>query len=194
MRIFGPLYDKVLKWAGHPKASWYLAFVSFIESFFFPVPTAFMLAPMAVAKPHESLRFATIATLFSVLGGVFGYMLGYFAFELVEPWIIQFGYMDNFQLAKNWFDRWGFWALLLAGFSPIPYKIFTVAGGTLSMALVPFIVASLIGRSSQFFFISGAIMLLGPKFEPMIRRYVEILGWLTVALVLGLILYIEVIS
>lgn len=194
MQIFGPLYDKVLKWAAHPKASWYLAFVSFIESFFFPVPTAFMLAPMAVAKPSESLRFASIATVFSVLGGLFGYMLGYFAYELVEPWIVQFGYMDNFERAKNWFDQWGFWALLLAGFSPIPYKIFTIAGGTLSMALIPFVLASIIGRSSQFFFIGGAIMLLGPKFEPMIRRYIEALGWLLIVLVLGLVFYIEFIK
>ena len=183
MKLFGPLYDLVMRWSAHKHAPWFLCVVSFMESSFFPVPTVFMLAPMVAAKPRSGVYFATLATLSSVAGGVLGYVIGYFLIDAVLPWIIDFGYLDKYELARSWFDKWGFWALFLAGFSPIPYKVFTIAGGSMSMSLIPFILASIIGRAGQFFVAAGLIMLLGPKVEPMVRRYVEWLGWLVIVLV-----------
>lgn len=181
MKLFGPLYDMVMRWSAHRHAQWYLGFISTIESVFFPVPTVFMLAPMVAAQPRRGVYLALLATVASVLGGVVGYFIGYFLIDAVFPWIVEFGYEDRYHMAKEWFDRWGFWALFIGAFSPIPYKIFTIAGGSLSMALLPFIGASLLGRAAQFFLVAGLIMLLGPRFEPMARRYIEWLGWLTLA-------------
>ena len=183
MKLFGPLYDLVMRWSAHKHAPWYLGVVSFMESSFFPVPTVFMLAPMVAAKPRNGLYLALLATLTSVAGGILGYLIGYFLIDAAMPWIIDFGYLDKYELARSWFDRWGFWALFLAGFSPIPYKVFTIAGGSMSMSLLPFVLASIIGRAGQFFVAAGLIMLLGPKVEPMVRRYVEWLGWAAIVVV-----------
>lgn len=188
MKLFGSLYDLVMRWSAHRHASRYLGGVSFIEAIFFPVPVVFMLVPMVAAQPARGVYLASLATATSVLGGVFGYLLGLFLIEAVFPWIVQWGHADSYELARAWFDRWGFWALFLAGISPIPYKIFTIAAGSLSMALLPFIGASLIGRAGQFFLAAGLVMLLGPKVEPMVRRYVEWLGW--GVLVLAIVIYL----
>ncbi|MBN1379885.1 MAG: DedA family protein [Gammaproteobacteria bacterium] len=188
MKLFSPLYERVMHWAAHPKAKWYLAALSFMESSFFPIPTVFMLVPMVAAKPKQGWQLALIATVTSVLGGLLGYLIGYALIEIAMPLIIDFGYLDEFDLAREWFAEWGFWALFLAGVSPIPYKIFTIAAGTLSMHLIPFVVASLVGRSIQFFLAAGLIMLLGPKFEPVVRRYVDWFGWSTV--ILAIVIYL----
>ncbi len=182
MKLFGPLYDKVIHWSRHKYAPRYLAAVSFMESSFFPIPVVFMLAPMVAAKPDSGLKLALIATISSVMGGLLGYGCGIFLIEAVRPLITDFGYQDSYELARSWFEKWGFWALFLAGISPIPYKVFTIAAGSLSMGLLPFIVASFIGRAGQFFLAAGLIMLLGPKFEPLARRYVEWIGWAVVVL------------
>jgi membrane protein YqaA with SNARE-associated domain len=188
MKLFGPLYDLVMRWSAHKHAPWYLGFVSFIEAIFFPVPVVFMLAPMVAAQPSRGLYLASLTTVTSVAGGVCGYLLGIFLIDAVFPLIEQWGHADSYELAREWFDRWGFWALFLAGISPIPYKVFTIAAGSLSMALLPFIIASLIGRAGQFFLAAGLIMLLGPKVLPMVRRYVEWLGW--GVLVLAVVIYL----
>lgn len=188
MKLFGSLYDVVMRWSAHKHAPWYLGGVSFIEAIFFPVPVVFMLVPMVAARPSRGIYLAALATVTSVLGGLFGYLLGHFLIDAVFPLIEQWGHADSYELAREWFDRWGFWALFLAGVSPIPYKIFTIAAGSLSMALLPFIGASLIGRAGQFFLAAGFVMLLGPKVEPMVRRYVEWLGW--AVLVLAVVIYL----
>lgn len=190
MKLFSPLYERVMRWAEHPHARWYLCVVSFMESSFFPVPVVFMLAPMVAARPRHGFYLAALTTVSSVAGGLLGYVIGYALIEAAMPWIVEFGYRDSFELARDWFAQWGFWALFLAGFSPIPYKIFTIAAGSMSMGVVPFIGASLIGRAGQFFLAAGLIMLLGPKCEPLVRRYVEWLGWGTV--VLAVVVYLIV--
>ena len=177
MSLFAPLYDRVMRWSRHRYAIYYLGVLSFLESSVFPIPTVFMLAPMAAAEPKRSFFLATIATVTSVAGGLVGYLLGYFAFELVEPWVIRFGYYEAFQTAQQWFDQWGFWAVLLAGISPIPYKVFTIAAGSFLLGIVPFVLGSLIGRASQFFIAAGLIYFIGPRIEPMIKRYIEWIGW-----------------
>src|SRR5690606_22523107 len=103
----------------HRHAPWYLGGLSFAESSFFPIPPDVMLAPMSLAQPRKAMRFALIATLTSVAGGVFGYFVGMFALELIAPWIQRAGYWEYYQLAQRWFEQWGFWIVLIAGFSPI---------------------------------------------------------------------------
>ncbi|MFW5453278.1 YqaA family protein [Thioalkalivibrio sulfidiphilus] len=184
MKLFGPLYDRVMVWSRHRHAPRYLAALSFAESSFFPVPPDVMLAPMAAARPECSARFAFITTVFSVLGGVLGYLIGWLAFGMVEPWVVSAGYGDRLELAREWFDVWGVWVVLIAGFSPIPYKLFTITAGALSMALLPFIIASFIGRGARFFAVALLIGWLGPRVEDKLRPYMEWLGWFTVLLLL----------
>ncbi|PCJ83966.1 MAG: hypothetical protein COA54_14595 [Thiotrichaceae bacterium] len=181
--LFAGIYNKVMAWAAHPHAERYLIGVSIFESIFFPVPTALMVAPMAVARPDRAVRIALIATTMSVLGGVVGYYLGYFAIAAIEPIIKDVGYWDKYMIAQSWFEEWGFWAVVVAGFSPIPFKLFTLSAGALSMALLPFVFAAIIGRSAHFFLVALLMAWAGPKLEPMVKKYIEWLGWLTVLLV-----------
>ena len=157
MKLFSTFYNKVLNWARHPKAPHYLGILSFAESSFFPVPPDVMLMPMVLAKPKNWLYLATLTTVTSVLGGITGYFIGLFAFETLQPLIVQWGYGEKIELAKSLFEEWGIWIIFAAGFSPIPYKIFTITGGALSMALIPFIFASIIGRGARFFTISALL-------------------------------------
>lgn len=180
-----------MRWVQHPRAPWYLGVLSFAESSFFPIPPDVMLAPMTLARPQQAWRLALLTTLTSVLGGLFGYMIGLFLFELIEPLLHQAGYWDTYLLARAWFDTWGFWAIFLAGFSPIPYKVFTIAAGTISMALLPFIVASMIGRGARFFLLAGLIRLGGPRMEMAIRANIDRLGWLTVIMIVAAFFIIE---
>ncbi len=183
MRLFSPLYARAMQWARHPRAPWYLGGLSFAESSFFPIPPDVMLAPMSMAQPRRALWFGTLTTLTSVLGGVFGYLIGMFAFDLVAPWLEGGGYAEPFALAQQWFDRWGFLAILAAGFSPIPYKIFTISAGVLGMAFVPFVLASFIGRGARFYLVCLLMAWGGEAMEARLHRWIDWLGWLTVAIV-----------
>jgi membrane protein YqaA with SNARE-associated domain len=182
MRLFGPLYDRVLAWAAHRHAPRYLGVLSFAESSFFPIPPDVMLAPMTLARPQAATRLALLTTVASVLGGLAGYAIGYFAMDLAEPWMRNAGYWEGYLEVRHWFERWGFWAVLAAGFSPIPYKLFTIAAGTLSMFLPAFVLASLVGRGARFFLVAYLVRWGGPAVESRLRTHVEILGWAFVAL------------
>ena len=181
-RLFSALYDRVLVWARHPRAHWYLGALSFAESSFFPIPPDVMLAPMVLARREKAWYFASLTTITSVIGGIAGYAIGMVAIEWVQPALERLGYMDEFQHAQEWFVEYGFWAILAAGFSPIPYKIFTIAAGAMSMMILPFVVASFVGRGARFFLVAGLIYWGGQRFEQNLRRYVDILGWLFVGL------------
>ena len=164
MKIFSTLYAKAMNWARHPKAPWFLGGLSFAESSFFPVPPDVMLAPMSLAKPNKAWYYASLTTITSVLGGILGYFIGLFAFDMIEPILHNYGYYDRYELAKSWFESWGFWAIFLAGFSPIPYKVFTIASGVVGMAFLPFVIASFVGRGLRFFIVAG---LMAWGVEPM---------------------------
>lgn len=183
MRLFAPIYDRTLALAGHPRAPALLAVVSAAESIFFPVPPDVMLAPMTLAKPSRGLYYAGLCTAASVLGGIVGYLLGAFAFGLIEPWLHRLGHWEAFQGVQRLFGDWGFWIILLAGFSPIPYKVFTIAAGVLGMPFLPFMLGSVVGRGGRFFLVAGLIMAGGARMESTLRRHVELLGWLAVGLV-----------
>lgn len=188
MKIFSPLYARAMRWARHPHAPWYLGGLSFAESSFFPIPPDVMLAPMSLAKPQRAVWFATLTTITSVLGGMFGYLIGMFAFELVEPLLQQGRYAATFELAQSWFDAWGFLAIFAAGFSPIPYKVFTIAAGVIGMAFLPFVIASFIGRGLRFYLVAGLMAWGGERMEARLHRWVDWLGWLTVALLILIVL------
>lgn len=191
MRFFSRAYEKVLIWAAHRHAVWYLGGLSFAESSFFPIPPDVMLAPMALARPERAWRYALITTIASVLGGLFGYLIGMFAFELIEPLLHEFGYWERFQLAVEWFRDWGFWVVFLAGFSPIPYKVFTISAGTVGMMFLPFLLASLIGRGARFFLVAGLVRWGGARMDRLLRSYIDRLGWIFVALAIVLYLVIN---
>ncbi len=183
MMLFGRLYDTVMRWSRHRHAPAYLCAVSAMESSFFPVPTAFMLAPMCLASRERAWWYATITTISSVVGGVLGYLIGMFFFQAVGEQIIDFyDARDKFEQAVSWFSEYGVWVVFLAGFSPIPYKLFTITSGMLGLAVLPFIAASLVGRAGQFFLIAGLLVFGGERLEHSIRKYVEWLGWGVLAL------------
>ncbi len=182
MGLFGALYTRVMRWSVHPHAPRYLAALSFAESSFFPVPPDVMLAPMALATPARAWRYAAITTLASVVGGLFGYLIGALALEAVLPLIQHAGYGPQYDLVQTWFQRWGFWALFAAGFSPIPYKLFTIASGAVSMALPPFVLASLLGRGMRFFLVAGLMVWGGAPMQRVLLQYVDRIGWALAAL------------
>jgi len=191
MKIFTSLYDRAMLWAAHPRAPHYLAVLSFAESSFFPVPPDVMLAPMAAAEPSKGLRFALITTIASVIGGLFGYLIGLLAFDMIAPWLQTTSYWSDYLTAQSWFNKWGVWVVFVAGFSPIPYKLFTITAGALTLAILPFLVASMIGRGARFFLVAIILVWLGPRMQPVLRRYIEWIGWLMVILLLGLIIWYQ---
>ena len=178
MKIFSAIYDWTLKWAKHKFAPQMLAMLTFAESVFFPIPPDVLLAPMVLAKPAKAWRFATITTVFSVLGGMVGYVLGYYMFEpWIQPIITEIGYQHRLDTIINWFNEWGIWVVFIAGFSPVPYKLFTVSAGFLHMAFLPFILVSAISRGMRFFLVAGLIKWGGPTMESKLRRWIDIVGW-----------------
>ncbi len=190
MRLFLSLYDRVLRWSRHRHAERYLAGLSFAESSFFPVPPDVMLAPMTLAEPRKGWRFAFITTVASVLGGVLGYVIGWLALGAIEPLLHAAGYWEGYERATEWFVTWGFLAVLAAGFSPIPYKVFTIAAGAMHMLLPLFVIASFLGRGARFFLVAGLIMWGGERMEQRLREYVDIIGWTTIVLiVVGYLIY-----
>lgn len=175
-------------WSRHHHAPWYLGGVSFAESSFFPIPPDVMLAPMCLANPSRAWQFALLTTLASVAGGLFGYLIGHYAFDIFEPMLRESHYWPSYQRAVEWFGNWGFWAIFVAGFSPVPYKVFTIAAGTLSMALLPFTLASLIGRGARFFLVAGLMAWGGARMEAVLHKYIDRLGWAAVVLIIFAIL------
>lgn len=146
---------------------------------------------MSLANPEKAWRFALLTTVTSVIGGLFGYLIGAFAFDLIEPTLKTSRYWGSFQTAQSWFKDYGFWAIFVAGFSPIPYKVFTIAAGALSMAVLPFTLASIIGRGSRFFMVAGLMKWGGKRMEEKLHEYVDAVGWATVAIVIVAVLLLR---
>lgn len=181
-RIWQRLYDRVLGWSAHRRAPAILAGLSFAESSFFPVPPDVMLAPMCLARPLRAWWLAAVCTISSVLGGLFGYLLGRWAFVAIEPWLLESSYADVFQAAVASFGTWGFAYILLAGFTPIPYKIFTISAGVVGMPVLPFLAGSVLGRGGRFFLVAGLIRAMGVRAAQRLRGWVDAIGWTVLAL------------
>jgi len=189
MKIFTILYEKVKVWAMHPLAERYLGVMSFAESSFFPIPVDVMLAPMVLVKKHKAWRYAFIAMVASVLGGAFGYFIGVYAIDLVLPLLEKMHYMDAFEVGQKWLKEWGVVAIFIAGFSPIPYKIFTIAAGAFGMAFLPFVLASIVGRGARFYLVAALMYWGGEAMENKLKNYIDIIGW---AIVIFITLFIVI--
>lgn len=182
--MFQSLYDNTLRWARHQHATRYLSFVSFADSSFFPITPLVMLVPMVLAQPSKAFSFALLTTLFSALGAVLGYSIGYFLFEIISPWLASTHYWPDYLSAKAWVDEWGIWAVLIGGFLPIPYKIFTIAAGSLSMNLPLFLLVSTLGRGTRFCAVAFLVKFGGEKLEIKLRQYINEIGWGVIVLLL----------
>ncbi len=180
------LYHWTLLQAEKPRALGLLFAVSFAESSFFPIPPDTLLAPIVLARRAWWWLAATICTFGSVLGGIFGYLIGKFAFNaLGMPLLAFLGKEDSLQAFEQTFNAYGWQLIFLAGFTPVPYKVFTIASGAFDVALMVFIVASVISRGSRFFLVAGIISILGPIAKPLIEKY---FGWFT--LLVGLVIVV----
>lgn len=191
MKLFEPIYLKILEWARHRHAERYLAIISFAESSFFPIPVDVMLAPMVLAEKAKAWRLAFITTVMSVLGGMFGYLIGAYFFDAYGAQLLDLlnGH-EKFAAVQASYVQHGMLIVLLAGFTPIPYKVFTIASGVMGIAVLPFIAMSAISRGARFFLVAGLIKLGGDKLEQTIHKQIEWLGWATLLLVgVALVLY-----
>lgn len=188
MKLFKPLYERALAWAAHKRAPTILFVLSLCEAVFFPIAPEVMLAPMCLARRERAFRYAGISLGGSVVGMSIGYTLGYFALDLLRPLIDKLGYAATFhQIEQQASDPMkGFWALLIAGFVPIPFKIFTLASGAVHMPLLPFFAGASIGRGKRVFLVAGAIKLGGEKGEAMLHRWIEPVGWASLLLLAAL--------
>ena len=182
-------YYWVVGWAEKPQAEKALAGLSFAESSFFPIPPDPLLIAIVTARPKKWLRFATITTVASVLGGILGYIIGAAAISAVMPIIIQVGYEDAYKSAVEWFANYGAFAVVVAGFTPIPYKIFTIAGGAAGMSIPLFLIGSIIGRGGRFYLVAFLMQHFGRRYKDKIEKYIDVLGIAFVLLlVLGFVL------
>ena len=195
--MFNTLYKKCLDLAAHKSSKYYLAIVSFIESSFFPIPPDVMVIPMVISKKDDFLKIFLITTIFSVLGGILGYFIGAFFFDTGMQIMTFYGYEDKLiSLKNNLINSEGFYAwlsiLFLAGFTPLPYKVFTIASGLIGFNILIFIVISLISRGLRFFIVSY----LSYKFGNLFTEFMEKHGskWFTIIgiliVIIGIIIYL----
>ena len=195
--MFKSLYKKCLDLAAHKSSKYYLAIVSFIESSFFPIPPDVMVIPMVISKKNDFIKIFLITTIFSVLGGMLGYLIGAFFFEFGAHIMSFYGYEDKLsKIKENLVNSDGFYAwlgvLFLAGFTPLPYKVFTIASGLIGFNFLIFILISLISRGLRFFIVSY----LSYKFGDLFNEYMDKHGskWFTIIgiliVIIGLIIYL----
>ena len=170
------MYDWTMSFAGRPNARWALAGVSFAESSFFLVPPDVLLIPMVLAKRSKAWEIAAICTIASVVGGILGYAIGAFLYDTVGVWLINlYGLHEKVAAFRQYYAEWGIWIILIAGFTPIPYKVFTIASGLAGYDLLLFIIFSAIGRGGRFFLVSGLLYHYGEPIRAFIDKRLELL-------------------
>ncbi|QLC21043.1 DedA family protein [Parasphingopyxis sp. CP4] len=180
------LYEWTLEKAGHPKAERWLAGISFVESSFFPIPPDVMLLPMCLARPDRALRYALICTIASVIGALLGYAIGYFLFETVGQAILDlYGLGEEFEGFASAFNEQGWLIVLLAGFTPLPFKVITIAAGATAMPLHVLIFAAIIARGARFFLVAILLWKFGEPMKAFIDKYFAILTVLAGILLVG---------
>ena len=179
------LYNKTMALAGHPQAIFLLGAVSFIEASFFPIPPDVMLIPMVLMNPSRAWLFALVATSFSVLGGIFGYIIGTFSYEhIAEPLLYSLGKEAEMVNFSNKYNEIGFWAVITAGISPIPYKVVTIMSGATNLNFAVFLGASMASRGVRFFVVAGLLHFYGHEIRDFIERY---LNWVFMLFVILLV-------
>lgn len=180
------LYNWVLSWANKKYSTHALFVLAFTESSFFPVPPDVLQIALSISKPKKSFFYALISTIGSVIGGIFGYFIGLFLFETIGKAIIEFfHYQEYFQIVGNYYTTYAFLAILAAAFTPIPYKVFTIAAGVWDVGLGTLVIASILGRGGRFFLVAILIYLFGEKVKELIDKYFNILTILVFLLILS---------
>jgi len=197
MKLFGPLYERALAWSQHRRAPAFLVVLSVFEAVFFPVMPEVMLAPMCLARPRRGFWFAFLSLCGSLVGALIGYALGHYAFELLRPALASMGWLEHIDKQVAWLraiaveSPWkAFWVLVLAGLAPIPLKFFTWASGIVGVPLLPFIASMAVGRGKRVFLVAAAIRIGGDRAEATLRRYIEPIGWIALAIIAAAIGYL----
>jgi membrane protein YqaA with SNARE-associated domain len=186
MKILRRLYDWVLHWAKTPYAVPALFILSFAESSFFPVPPDVLLIALAISIPARSFRYALICSVASVLGGMLGYAIGLFGYEaLGRPIVELYHGQDIMDMIKVQYDTYGFWGVLAAAITPIPYKVFTISSGFFQFSFLSFMIASIVGRSFRFFLVAGLIWKFGSPIRDFIDKYFNMLSYAFIVLLIG---------
>jgi len=176
MNFLRNIYSWTLKKAEHKNAKWYLSLISFTESSFFPIPPDLLLIPMALANRVKALFYAFICTLSSVIGGVAGYAIGYFFYNSLGIFIVEFYHLENsFNVFENYYKEFGILIVLGAGITPFPYKFITIASGVFGLNIFLFIIVSIIGRGSRFYLIAILLYFFGEKIKLFIDKYFNVL-------------------
>ena len=186
MRLLRRLYDWVLHWAETPYATPALFILAFAESSFFPVPPDILLIALAISIPAGSFRYAVICSVGSVLGGMLGYAIGLFGYETIgRPIVELYQGQDIMDMIKVQYDTYGFWGVLAAAITPIPYKVFTISSGFFKFSFLSFMIASIVGRSFRFFLVAGLIWKFGSPIRDFIDKYFNILSYVFIVLLIG---------
>jgi membrane protein YqaA with SNARE-associated domain len=168
-------YFWMMSLAGRRRASWALAAVSFAESSFFPLPPDAMLVPMVLARPDRAWALAGVCTVASVIGGFFGYAIGYFLYETLGRFLIDlYGYESKFEAFREAYNHWGVWIILIKGMTPIPYKLVTIASGVAQFDPVVFAAASLVTRGARFFLVAFLLRRFGAPIRDFVERYLTL--------------------
>ena len=179
------LYNKTMELAGHPQAIYFLAIVSFIEASFFPIPPDVMLIQMVLMHPSRAWLYALVATICSVLGGIFGYLIGAFSYEqFAQPILYTLGKEAQMASFSQKYNEVGLWAVITAGVSPIPFKVITIMSGATNLNFMVFVGASLVSRGIRFFIVAGLLNFYGHEIKIFIERY---LNWVFMLFVILLI-------
>jgi len=180
------MYDWVLGWADRPGGAWALFGIAFAESSFFPIPPDALLIPLVLGRPTRGLWFATVCTAGSVLGAIAGYMIGSFLFASIGQAILDFyGATDHYLSLGQMFNENLWLTLGTAGFTPIPFKVFTIAAGAFAVAFLPFVVVSTVSRGARFFIVAGLLTVFGERIREFIEKYFNLLSILFVILLIG---------
>lgn len=186
IRWLKKMYDWTIHWAQTKQASYALFGVAFIESSFFPVPPDVLLVAMVLGQPKRWFRYAALCTLGSVCGSLFGYWIGWQFYELIGKRIIEMYHMQaTIEQVGRMYANNAFFTIFTAAFTPIPYKVITIAAGLFKISLTILVVASIIGRAGRFFLVAGALRIFGKKIADSIEKYFDILSVVFVLLVLG---------
>ncbi len=188
--MFRRLYDWILHWAETPYGTLALFILAFCESSFFPIPPDPLLVALAISVPQKSFKFAFTCSVASVLGGMFGYFIGYELMDSIGRPILEFyNAMDKYDYIQNLYRKHDAWAVAVAGFTPIPYKVFTIAAGAFKIDLSVFILASAVSRSARFFIVAGLIYRFGKPIKSFIDRYFNVLAIVfMILLILGFVI------
>ena len=186
------LYNWTLDKANHKNAKWYLSIISFAESSFFPIPPDLLLIPMALASKTKAIFYAFICTFSSVLGGILGYAIGYYFYNTLGIYIVEFYHLENsFSVFEDYYKEFGILIVLGAGITPFPYKFITIASGVFGLNIFLFIIISIVGRGFRFYLIAILLYFFGEKIKLIIDKYFNILTIVFFILLVGSVFIIR---